>query len=79
MQKEYKRTCKSCGKVWHSLKAREDTIHKHHHNINPCHPCSQMCNPHNRLYTLPAQNETELNRLRSCPECKSNNYDEEVV
>lgn len=43
--------------------------------------CAQMCNPSAQLQAKrnEEENRSELSRLNSCPECKSSNYDEEIV
>ncbi len=75
--KEYRRTCKVCGKVWHSLVEREQKIAESSKEPGVCSTCS------NEQAEIAkgnaATNEFELARLRQCPDCKSANYDETVV
>ena len=82
---EYKRTCQVCGKIWHSLIARENQVAQ---NIksNNCNRglaiCS--CNPVGnaeaaQLTRNIEANQSEIQRLRSCPQCSSVNYREEIV
>lgn len=78
--KEYKRTCRSCSKVWHSLLSREDQI-KRDEESNNCNVCAQCCNPSAQLQAKRnvEANQSELSRLKRCPECGSANYDEIIV
>jgi len=91
MVQEYKRTCYNCETVWHSLKTREDTI-KAGASGEEVHPGQQggsarscsycgMCG--GTVITMGPWsangNESELNRLRTCPACGSHNYFEEVL
>ena len=71
---EYKRTCKECGKVWHSLVSREEMIQKQFgYKTSPCcvetetdRKISQACPPW-------------LHEYRRCPNCQSYNYKEEII
>jgi RNA polymerase subunit RPABC4/transcription elongation factor Spt4 len=77
---EYKRTCRSCGKTWHSLVSREMQI-KRNENANKCNVCAQCGNPAAQLQAtrnLDA-NQSESTRLRQCPTCASSNYDEVII
>ena len=80
MAKEYRRTCNACGKMWHSLVSREQQIERDE-KANNCQVCAQCCNPSAQLQAKRnvEANQSELSRLRACPECKSSNYNEEVV
>ena len=78
--KEYKRTCKECGKVWHSLVDREKQIQ----GQICCDLCSgfAFCTETGTAaqYSRNADaNTSELNRLKKCPECQSSNYIEEII
>jgi rubredoxin len=92
---EYRRKCKLCGKVWHSLVSREGDIKK---NITGnkclqyltgsawvCSSCGSMCGSPLWLLGLSHSDrnvqaqETELDRLKKCPKCGSNNYIEEIL
>jgi hypothetical protein len=75
---EYRRTCKGCGKVWHSLEAREKDIQK---NIktNAFAGCAFCGNPFAQLQANRnvSAGQEELTRLRKCPNCGSSNFKEE--
>jgi ribosomal protein S27AE len=77
---EYKRTCRSCGKTWHSLVTREKQIAKDEKS-NKCNVCAQCGNPAAQLQAkrnLEA-NQSETTRLHQCPVCASANYDEVII
>lgn len=78
--REYKRTCRSCGKVWHSLVSREEQI-KRDEQSNNCNVCANCCNPSAQLQAKRnvEANQSELYRLKRCPECGSVNYDEIIT
>ncbi|HBJ36721.1 MAG TPA: hypothetical protein DDZ51_18585 [Planctomycetaceae bacterium] len=78
--REYRRTCKRCGKVWHSLLSREKEI-TNQGNESQCFACVSCCNPTVAVKAMQnkAAVKSELGRLRSCPECGSGVYDETVV
>jgi len=75
---EYRRTCRVCGKVWHSLVEREKTINRDIRN-NSCHYC--LCNPEVDVQAdrNAAASKSEISRLKTCPDCHSANYNEEIV
>jgi len=79
--KEFKRTCKQCGKVWHVLESRE----KHVQSdilVNNLNVVSNCCNPFGGQLQAKRNveaNQTELDKLRKCPDCQSANYAEEVL
>lgn len=89
MKKEYKRTCLSCNKVWHSLVSREkaieeqifaDRLHVVGGAAQGCSTCgtiggSRVTQGEHNIAT----NESTLSNLRQCPECKSSNYNEAVL
>lgn len=77
---EYKRKCKECGKVWHSLENREKEIGKNI-NTNAWNVCGNMCNAGAQLQAKRniEASETELDRLKKCPNCQSHNYTETVL
>lgn len=86
--REFKRTCNGCGKVWHSLESREIALKKKSKssNFNEMIGGCLMCggSPFGALLNSQASNttggfESELVRLRRCPECGSQNYGEEIV
>jgi hypothetical protein len=91
MVQEYKRTCYSCETVWHSLKSREDTIKagasdgeghfgQAEGSARSCSYCG-MCG--GTVITMGNRgangSKAELDRLRTCPNCGSHNYFEEVL
>ena len=78
MAQEFRRTCTHCGKVWHSLVSREVQINQMQLQaavsaINCCGP-----NQSQDMRNMAATGDS-LAQLKSCPECKSANYTEEVV
>ena len=78
--KEYKRKCNECGKVWHSLALREKEISKEV-GCNQWNAIANCCNPSAQLQAKRNvdANQTELDKLRKCPNCASQNYHEEVL
>ncbi|KAF5091262.1 hypothetical protein DSECCO2_05140 [anaerobic digester metagenome] len=86
--KEYRRTCKQCNTVWHSLVKRESNLKWYACSqgiatgFSPSHLCTcGMCSGAER-----AQREknvyderSEIERLKSCPNCGSKNYNEEII
>ena len=80
MAREYRRTCRRCGKIWHSLVSRENKI-KRDKNCTQCDIAGSGCNPSARMQAkrnLQAS-ESDIGRLRRCPNCQSSSYDEEIV
>jgi len=77
---EYRRTCKRCGKVWHSLIEREENIQKEMKGDN-CASVIHCCNPEVGAQSRRnvAAHDSELSRLRTCPECQSAHYREEIL
>lgn len=77
---EYRRTCRSCGKIWHSLLSRERQLNYQEFSSS-CDSVAHCCNPSARLQAQRNQhdNQAEIVRLKRCPECNSSNYDEVVV
>ncbi len=78
--KEYKRKCRQCGKIWHSLASREERV-KSDIFANACATAGFCGNPSAMAQTSRNANaqRNELERLKSCPKCGSQNYKEEVV
>jgi hypothetical protein len=77
---EYRRTCMVCGKVWHSLVAREAQISRNE-KANTCNAVGQCCNPAAQLQAkrnLEA-NQSEIAQLHQCPNCHSANYQEVII
>lgn len=77
---QYRRKCKNCGKVWHSLVSRENEILRNE-KIYGWQSCFNTCNPSARAQYERNQDATQgaIDRLRSCPECKSTSYSEELI
>jgi hypothetical protein len=89
MVKEYKRICKNCGQVWHSLESREKelNIKKAGYNmqnlgssmqaLGSCGMCgtSQIPQTSRNVDAV----STELDRLKRCPNCSSQGFTEELV
>jgi hypothetical protein len=86
---EYKRKCRNCGKIWHSLVSRERvlSIQKTSSQLGACGSqmqsasCCFMCGGSKApQYQRNAEaTDSELDRLKSCPECGSKNYSEELM
>lgn len=79
---EYKRVCNECGTSWHSLVAREDEIKNGIKDLKGTKTqCCNMCDADARKKTESKINsyETEIERLKKCPQCNSGNYTEEVL
>jgi len=78
--REYRRTCRQCGKVWHSLASREKQLQQSKRSSS-CAEVTQCCNPTARLQARRNvdANISEINRLRQCPICSSGNYDEVIL
>ena len=82
---EYKRKCKECGKVWHSLQSRELQIQQQINSANRASTTAAcgMCAGHwsalgasEQAKRNLAAAQSELDRLRICPKCGSHNYTE---
>ena len=81
MYSQYKRTCKACGKVWYSLKSREDELKS---KVGCCGGCGNTC------YTCGDKSaefqaernkdatESEIAKLQKCPDCHSGVYRQEI-
>lgn len=78
--REYKRKCNECGKIWHSLVSREKQITKDVKS-NAFSQCAFCGNPGAQLQAKRnvEADESELERLKKCPNCGSRNYTEEVI
>ncbi len=87
MVQEYKRTCKACGKVWHSLVMREKMMKK-----NSCDECGETfelcggCSDSNsrlqwkgNIEARDRERQSQMNDLTTCPNCGSSNYSEEII
>ena len=91
---EYRRTCQVCGKVWHSLMSREKQLTTRMtrdkltkvggamESVGSCMSCGKVgsgtATTTQAVRNLDA-NQNEMLRLKSCPECSSANYREEVI
>jgi len=81
---EYKRKCNECGKVWHSLVAREKEI-KAGANVNNCLSASEAANCCGDMGAATqagrnADAQTDLlDKLKKCPNCGSQNYEETMI
>ena len=79
--KEYKRKCKQCGKVWHSLEAREKEIERSIKSsgcIGAATACGSPSTSAQSMRSGQARQDT-LSKLRSCQKCGSANYTEETI
>ena len=80
--KEYKRTCNECGETWHVLASRERKVktQKAGNSMQQCGAALSCCFPMAALSQSNVQDsEDQLEKMRSCPECGSHNYDEETI
>lgn len=77
---EFQRICNSCGKVWHSLISRENQIASSS-KVDALNVCAQMCNASAQAQSKRNMeaNQSELARLRQCPNCGSVNYREFII
>jgi hypothetical protein len=86
---EYQRKCNACGKLWHSLISREKDIQRSQKSSSfiACGSAMQSCSSCGQIGSATqAQasrnidaSKSELQRLRSCPECGSANYQEWII
>jgi len=77
---EYRRKCNQCGKVWHSLVEREQEIGSNL-GYSKCQNCVHCCDTKEtvQLNRNELLEQSELDRLKSCPECHSKDYTEKEV
>ncbi|MBI2084558.1 MAG: hypothetical protein HYT70_03030 [Candidatus Aenigmarchaeota archaeon] len=79
---EYKRKCRECKKVWHSLVSREKEIGGNV-KLNACVQASTACGGNLGAATQSKRNvesqQELLDKLRKCPSCGSRNYAEEII
>jgi len=78
MVQEFRRTCSHCGKVWHSLVSREMQIGLAQTEA-ACSTLGNCCGSNSQNMRNMSANSDTLAEIRSCPECKSANYTEEIV
>lgn len=78
--REFKRICQQCKKVWHVLEEREKKIQSDK-KFNSCQQSLNCCSSGAALQAKRnvEAGETELDKLRKCPNCGSSNYEEEVI
>ena len=78
--KELKRKCNECGKVWHSLDSREKQL-SGNIKMNGFMTCAFCGNPGAQLQAVrnSEAGQSELQRLKKCPDCGSGNYHETAV
>ena len=78
--KEFKRKCNQCGKVWHSLEAREKEIESSV-KTNSLMQATQCCNAGAQLQAKRNADASvsELDKLKSCPNCGSKDYEEKII
>ena len=74
-QIEYKRTCNNCGKVWYSSKFREVKLNKQSKGVNIL--AVGGLEAASQVQRTRYASETELEKLKSCPDCNSQDYKEE--
>lgn len=89
VMQEYQRQCTVCGKVWHSLVSREKEIKfsQVSDSMMGCGSGLQSCGTCGIIGSgTQAQasrnldaNTSELQKLRSCPECGSANFQERII
>ena len=75
---EYRRKCRACTTIWHSLVSREVQLEKQKQSGE----CDQvmMCGSAEMQAKRNIQaTHDEMTRLRQCPKCGSSNFNEEIV
>jgi hypothetical protein len=80
--KEFKRTCKECRKVWHSLCSREKAIDNEIRtkgSIQASQACSGNMGAAAQMQRNAESQKDLLNKLKKCPNCGSGNYKEEII
>lgn len=85
---EYRRTCNQCGTVWHSLVKRESSFKSYALTEGFAGACSPsnvmscgMCGGAERSQSRKniQDEKSEIERLQTCPKCRSKDYKEEIV
>lgn len=80
MVQEFRRTCKRCGKVWHTSVERENQIVSSTKSGALLGALNVFNDDAFAQWNRNTQsNISEINRLRSCPECGSASYDQQIV
>lgn len=80
MPQEYQRQCQACGKVWHSLVAREQQLGSNQ-KVNCCSGLAHCGDPAASVQArrnLEA-NQSEIANLKRCPQCGSAAYNERII
>lgn len=76
---EIKRTCNQCGKAWHTLAGREKELATNM-CLEACGSYRTCGSPHQAQYSHNFDsNHNELLETKKCPNCKSSNYEEEMI
>jgi len=71
---EYKKTCKKCGKIWYTSKARESDLVSRLNSSFIADVIGNMFSRTDRV-ALDKQIATmELQKLRTCPNCRSSDF-----
>ena len=77
--KEIRCKCNECGKVWHYLEDDEKNL-KRQAKSNALIGCAMCGNPFGALFSNKAiDTNKELNKLKKCPECGSQNIKKESI
>ena len=85
---EYKRKCKACGKVWHSLKKRELELEQEIKKAQDATKTAGWGMLAGSWSALGASEQAErnlqatkkeLDKLKSCPKCGSHSYTEKEI
>jgi|SRR3989344_4483285 len=77
--KEIKCTCKQCGKIWHYLEDEEKGL-KSQAGLNALIGCGTCGSPIGALFSNKSiDTSRELNKLKKCPECGSQNIKKESI
>ncbi len=84
MSAEFRRKCRRCGKVWHSLCSREEQLVANS-KAGFCGFCFDLLDSNEHKAAVEIREgqrnsaHSELFRLHQCPECSSTSYDQEVL
>ena len=79
--KEFKRKCKECGKIWHSLASREKQIERDITSSGLVGAGTSCCSPSTSAQSVRSgyAQQDALSKLKKCPKCGSGNYSEKVI
>jgi hypothetical protein len=77
---EFRRQCRACGTMWHSLVSREQQLLTQQKG-NACDQVLMCGRPSAQMQAKRSFQATqdEIVRVRLCPKCNSGNYDENIV